>query len=618
MNIYDALTGIKRQGLISSEAIQQGYNIGQYSTSVGYSEGAALYDLSDYGGVGLYIDNGKLYFFIKECYIDSYSDFSQGLEGYTQYDLIQSLKFYSLETGEEISSHELYSDPILTNLWGNKPEQNNWELIEIEDLPARTDLLDYNNPFSDGSYPPLSYQPSHIRYLRMREVGASGDRTRSRVVWFCPYNHLIESFSCFIKGQKVTLADGSLKNIEDIQVGDKIPYVTNSGEKAETFVVLPPHKGPCNSYTNYIWDDGTVLKIYKEQGLWHVGANDYRNCLLFKVGDQTKTIDNKILTLTAIEEVESEEELEHYFLWTYNGNYNVEKILTCTDRAKGLRELYKPENKQYRDMIDPDLLWVWRKQLAERSHKLHPEHNRKVTRYKHDMDLKIDKANSEISNNKHYLSVTDYNVIKYAEGLLTDEVYLPIKTARQEARDRINELELSITNLQSDYEKLFAKYKSKMTRPYYPAQQEDTQILMFDDSYKAIKDLNAGDMVKYKTEDGNYSFTEVTLTPVEEFVWEYAKYKFSDGTELIVSDEQNPFCRNFEANRSPISYEVGDVIQKVDGSTATVEEKENVRSERENIFYRLVTQSGGYVVNNIPYQVDITRIEEELRWEENK
>jgi hypothetical protein len=83
--------------------------------------------------------------------------------------------------------------------------------------------------------------------------------------------------------------------------------------------------------------------------------------LLFKIGDQTKTIDNKILTLVSIEEYESEEELEHYFLWTYHGNYNVEKILTCTDRAKGLKEICKPENKEYKDKLDPDLFWVWKK-----------------------------------------------------------------------------------------------------------------------------------------------------------------------------------------------------------------------------------------------------------------
>lgn len=42
---------------------------------------------------------------------------------------------------------------------------------------------------------------------------------------------------------------------------------------------------------------------------------------------------------------------------------------------------------------------------------------------------------------KHQLSETDYKAIKYAEGLLTEEEYAPIKAERQQMRDKINELE---------------------------------------------------------------------------------------------------------------------------------------------------------------------------------
>ena len=42
---------------------------------------------------------------------------------------------------------------------------------------------------------------------------------------------------------------------------------------------------------------------------------------------------------------------------------------------------------------------------------------------------------------KQQLSETDYKAIKYAEGLMTDEEYEPIKLQRQEWRKEINELE---------------------------------------------------------------------------------------------------------------------------------------------------------------------------------
>ena len=42
---------------------------------------------------------------------------------------------------------------------------------------------------------------------------------------------------------------------------------------------------------------------------------------------------------------------------------------------------------------------------------------------------------------KESLSATDYKAIKFAEGLISAEDYAPIKEARQELRDKINELE---------------------------------------------------------------------------------------------------------------------------------------------------------------------------------
>ena len=46
-----------------------------------------------------------------------------------------------------------------------------------------------------------------------------------------------------------------------------------------------------------------------------------------------------------------------------------------------------------------------------------------------------------INDLKNLLASTDYQAIKYAEGLITEEEYLPIKTQRQAWRNEINELE---------------------------------------------------------------------------------------------------------------------------------------------------------------------------------
>lgn len=53
----------------------------------------------------------------------------------------------------------------------------------------------------------------------------------------------------------------------------------------------------------------------------------------------------------------------------------------------------------------------------------------------------------EIAKLKSQLAETDYKAIKYAEGWLTDKEYAPIKAERQALRDRINELEIELTQI---------------------------------------------------------------------------------------------------------------------------------------------------------------------------
>lgn len=48
---------------------------------------------------------------------------------------------------------------------------------------------------------------------------------------------------------------------------------------------------------------------------------------------------------------------------------------------------------------------------------------------------------ASIEQLKSQLTATDYKAIKYAEGLISEADYAPIKAERQALRDRINELE---------------------------------------------------------------------------------------------------------------------------------------------------------------------------------
>ena len=60
-------------------------------------------------------------------------------------------------------------------------------------------------------------------------------------------------------------------------------------------------------------------------------------------------------------------------------------------------------------------------------------------------ELTIAYKKKRIAELKSLLQSTDYQAIKYAEGFISEEDYLPIKQARQEYRNQINELETQIT-----------------------------------------------------------------------------------------------------------------------------------------------------------------------------
>ena len=67
-----------------------------------------------------------------------------------------------------------------------------------------------------------------------------------------------------------------------------------------------------------------------------------------------------------------------------------------------------------------------------------------------DTEYQKEKEQEEIANKiaelKIKLEQTDYKTIKYVEGYITEEQYIPIKEQRQLWRDEINKLEIELNN----------------------------------------------------------------------------------------------------------------------------------------------------------------------------
>ena len=65
-------------------------------------------------------------------------------------------------------------------------------------------------------------------------------------------------------------------------------------------------------------------------------------------------------------------------------------------------------------------------------------------------ELAIADKKKRIAELKSLLQATDYQAIKYTEGFISEEDYLPIKQTRQEYRNEINELETQIIEEQAN------------------------------------------------------------------------------------------------------------------------------------------------------------------------
>lgn len=428
--------------------------------------------------------------------------------------------------------------------------------------------------------------------------------------------------SCFIKGSQVKLANGDYKNIEDVEPGDTVQYISDEGAASTTVVVAPPHRGTCSEYTNYIFEDGTILPIYKDQGIWCEEKQKYITVLEWEIGWTTKKIDNtltKLVDKQLVQKEEGVEDFEHYFLYTYNGNYSVNDVLTCTSRAKSLQAYNDEISKGSAFLLPKEQVVQWERQVTMRNRKEQPLLNPIYHSFLIDSENTINHNLNVIETNKVNLNDTDYKIQKYLEGVLPIEEFEEIKKAREGWRAEINRLEEENKLITNNLSIIKHKFEMKPTHPDYPSIAPDTQVLMADGTYKAIKDIKVGEEVCYLSDDKQHVRNSLVVLPVEpEYVWEYKIYKFSDGTELKLHGQTNLFSIELNKYRPDKEMKVGDIVRKFDGTEVAIESIELIKLDHEEIFYRLSTFNGNFTINDMLTLVSRIRIYDELMWEENE
>ena len=264
----------------------------------------------------------------------------------------------------------------------------------------------------------------------------------------------------------ITMADGSKKLIKDVEVGDIVKgYDVNKKEYTEAVVLQNVKTGEERAFDCYVMDDGTTVDIFNNDGFicsldlhrkdkYGDKDGDYLNAYSMKTlysfhekkDDQRKIIKeegNLENTTCVIHKFTADcaKRTPRYTLYTSNGTFFVNGLLHGL-AARSLPQYFKALKINIPDYIDSIFDSILA-DLAERDESLPDTHIENPDKAE---DLAtLNRAKATIAWAKNKLSESDYKAMKYAEGALSEEEWLPIKAQRAEYRQTVNDNELIVT-----------------------------------------------------------------------------------------------------------------------------------------------------------------------------
>lgn len=129
-----------------------------------------------------------------------------------------------------------------------------------------------------------------------------------------------ESNQCLVEGTPILLADGTTKNIEDINYDDLLMvYDHENGGFTNEYPIWIEKGKKANNYQKITFNDGSVLKTYGTHGIFSADLNRYVNVLNnneFHVGSRIIRFNadgsKKIVTVTNIET--KTEDINYYYV----------------------------------------------------------------------------------------------------------------------------------------------------------------------------------------------------------------------------------------------------------------------------------------------------------------
>lgn len=266
----------------------------------------------------------------------------------------------------------------------------------------------------------------------------------------------LEEQICLIEGTKIKMADGSEKNIEDVQTGDMVlSYNPAKAKQIPAMALKSVRTGVAKDFDVLVYENGNYAEMYQEHSIYDTALGYPHSHKEWNVGDEGLMVDgpSRLIRKTTSRHAIIK---ERFVLVTSTGLYYANGILM------GIWPSTKyniTKHSCYGLNLPDAILNEFKREgeLNDRSNTL--EINPDFLSRSKTLQTTIYNLSKEIEDCKKNLLDTDYIVTKFTEGLISAAEWLKSKASRANWRSLINKDEGPLAEAMEQLEALKQQIK---------------------------------------------------------------------------------------------------------------------------------------------------------------
>ena len=260
-------------------------------------------------------------------------------------------------------------------------------------------------------------------------------------------NQLEQNMPCLIAGTQILMADGTTKNIEDLQEGDMIKsWDLDNNTYVNVKCLARIRTGVAKDWQLHVFDNDSVLTIYEAHAIYSKERGCPKPTKQWEVGNIALALDGIDTEFCGVVKRTDDYYTDRFTLITENNLYFANGIL-CGHHGNKKMSAY---NSGYIKNVSEEELARYRAEskIYETyfNWRTNPEYLVASTKIR----AKFNKADKLIEDNKKKLAQLDYKTIKRLQGELTDEEWAETVEYCNSCRNVINEKEIEKENLQNE------------------------------------------------------------------------------------------------------------------------------------------------------------------------